>query len=121
MPTDLGALPTDMGGLTSMLGGVPGVSGDCMSLLGIILGVSSLFLGPTLGGQPITQQQVDQAFTGMGTIPDELKAPLNVIHQAAEQAVGKSSTEALQILGSDQVSAAMDQLSKYSDTKCGGS
>lgn len=121
LPTDLGSLPTDLGSLPTNLGSIPGVSDDCMSLLGILMGVSSLFLGPTLGGQPITKEQVDQAFNGMGVIPDELKAPLDVIHQAAEQAVGKSSTEALQILGSDKVSAAMNQLTDYSDSKCGGS
>lgn len=114
LPSGIGTLPTD-------LGSIPGVDSSCLSVAGILMSVGVLFLAPTLGGKPLTKDQVDQAFAGIGEVPPELKQPVQVLHDAALQAVGKSATEAAAIVGSDTVNQAMDALSKYTDTKCGGS
>jgi len=117
LPTDLGSLPTDLGSL----GSIPGLDSGCLAAAGILISVPFLFLTPTLGGQALTKQDVDQAFANLGEIPDELKQPVQVLHDAAVQAIGKSGTEASDILNSDKVNAALDAITKYTDAKCGGS
>jgi hypothetical protein len=117
LPTDLGSLPTDLGDL----GSIPGLDPGCLAAAGILISVPFLFLGPSLGSQALTQKDVDQAFSGLGDIPDELKQPVQVLHDAAIQAIGKSGTEASDILSSDKVNAALDTISQYTDAKCGGS
>lgn len=109
MPT---AFPTD-------LSGIPGLSDQCLAVSGLAITVGMLLIAPMMG-QPLTKQQVDQAFAQMGDVPAELQQPMAVLHDAAEQSIGKSTTEAAAILGSDQVSKAMDALSQYMDAQCGG-
>ena len=91
-----------------------------MAILGILT-LPVLFLGPTLGGQPLTQEQVDKAFSGLGDVPAELQQPVQALHDAAVQAIGKSGADAAAILDSDQVNSAMDAINNYADTQCGGS
>lgn len=107
------AIPTD-------LGVIPGVNGECLAVAGIVLSVSVLFLAP-MTGQPLTKDQVDQAFAQMGDVPAQLKQPVQVLHDAAVQAIGKSAEQAQAILQSDKVSKAMDTVSNYADSKCGSS
>jgi hypothetical protein len=117
-PLPTGGLPT---GMPTDLSGIPGISEECLAVAGLLMSVGILFIAPVMGGQPLTQQQVDQAFAQMGQVPPELAQPMQVLHAAAVQAIGKSAAEAAQILESAEVSKAMDALSKYSDDKCGGS
>jgi hypothetical protein len=121
LPTDLGSLPTDLGSLPTDLGSIPGLDPGCLEAASILITVPFLFLTPTMGGKALTQGDVDKAFGNLGDIPDELKEPVQVLHDAAVQAIGKSGTEASQILSSDAVTKALDTISSYSDAKCGGS
>jgi hypothetical protein len=117
-PLPPGGLPS---GMPTGLSGVPGISDQCMAVAGLSMTIGLLLIAPLMGSQPLTQEQVDQAFAQMGDIPPELQQPMQVLHDAAVQAVGKPAAQAAEILGSDQVSKAMDTLSKYLDDACGGS
>lgn len=127
LPTDLSGLPTDLTDLTGLptdltdLSNIPGISDDCMAIVNAMIAIGTMFLAPTLGGTSLTQDQVDQAFKGLDSAPSDIQPAIKTLHDAANQAVGKSSTEALAILGSDAVSKAFDDLSKYSDQHCGSS
>jgi hypothetical protein len=119
--TDLSQIPGLTGIPTALTGlsNIPGVSGQCLAMVNVFIAVSSLFLGPTLGGQALTQQQVDQAFQGMNQAPAELQDDIKTLHDAADQAVGKTPAQALAILTADPVTKALNALSDYTDTQCG--
>lgn len=111
----LSGLPTDLSDLTN----IPGISGQCLAVLNVFLAVSTLFLGPTLGGAALTQDQVDNAFKGMDQAPAELQPAIKVLHDAASQAVGKPLAQALTIVAADPVTNALKALSDYTDAQCG--
>jgi hypothetical protein len=116
------ALPTDLiTSALSELSNIPGVSNDCLAVASAVVAIGLLIAGPALGGQALTQNQVDQAFKGLESAPAELQPAIKTLHDAANQAVGKSGADALAILGSDDVSKALDQLSNYTSKQCGGS
>jgi hypothetical protein len=117
LPT--GGLPT--GGLPTDMTGIPGISDQCLAVANLSMTIGFLLIAPMMGSQPLTQEQVDQAFAQMGDIPPDLQQPMQVLHDAAVQAIGKPVAQAAEILGSDKVSQAMDTLSKYLDDACGGS
>jgi hypothetical protein len=111
----LSGLPTEL----SELSNIPGVNNDCLAVASAAIAIGLLIAAPALGGQPLTKDQVDQAFKGLDSAPAAIQPAIKTLHDAAIQAVGKSPAEALSILGSDTVSKAMDTLSQYSDKQCG--
>ena len=105
------ALPTDLiTSALSELSNIPGVSNDCIAVASAVVAIGLLIASPVLGGQALTQEQVDQAFKGLESAPAELQPAIKTLHDAASQAVGKSGADALAILGSDDVQKALDQL-----------
>lgn len=115
-------LPTDLiTSALSELSNIPGVNNDCIAVAAAVVAIGLLIAGPALGGAAITQDQVNQAFNGLDSAPAEIQPAIKTLHDAANQAVGKSGADALAILGSDDVSKAMDQLSDYTSKQCGGS
>jgi hypothetical protein len=116
------ALPTDLiTSALSELSNLPGINNDCIAVAAAVVAIGLLIAAPALGGAAITQDQVDQAFKGLDGAPAEIQPAIATLHNAANQAVGKSGGDALAILGSDDVSKAMDQLSNYTSKQCGGS
>jgi hypothetical protein len=113
----MSGLPTDLSDLTN----IPGLGGECLAVASAVLAISTLFLAPTLSGTPLTQDQVDKAFQGLSSAPSDLQPAIKTLHDAANQAVGKSQAEAISILTADPVTKALDQLSAYTDKQCGGS
>ncbi len=114
LPTDLMALPTDLGDL--------GMNAECLAVSGVVMAMGLLVVASMMGGtQAITQEDLEQAFAGMGDVPPELSAPLQTLRDAATKAMGKPSAEAGAIMSSDDVANAMDVLSTYVESKCGGS
>jgi hypothetical protein len=60
-----------------------------------------------MGEEGITQEQVDQIFQGTDHAPAGVQADLKTLHDAAEQAVGQSWSDADTILNTDQVDQAL--------------
>lgn len=120
LPSDLtmpsGVFPTDLSDLAS----IPGLDPGCLAAAGIAMGFGMLMLAPIMGGQQVTADDVNQAFSDLGEVPPELKETVDVLHKAAVAATGQPLTKAAEILGTPEVTKAMDTLSKYSDAKCGG-
>lgn len=114
-----GSLPTDLADLTS-LAGLPGLGAGCLTAAGIAMGFGMLMIAPMLGGAEVTKSDVDQAFANLGDVPPELTDAVDVLHKAAVAATGQPLAKAADILGSPEVTRAMDELSAYTDAKCGG-
>jgi hypothetical protein len=55
----------------------------------------------------VTQEQIDQLFQATDQAAPEVQADLKTLHDAAEQATGKSPSDADAILNSDQVNGAL--------------
>ena len=94
---------------------------DCMGVLSAYSTIA-LALLPTLSGGSGTYDagQIAQAISGMGgEVPTVLKADFETLSAAAKASSGKSLTEAGQILGAPAVTAASDDITKWTDANCG--
>ncbi|MBN9611270.1 MAG: hypothetical protein J0I11_18375 [Actinobacteria bacterium] len=109
-------LPTDLSNLTN----IPGLDPGCLAAAGIAMGFGMLMLAPIMGGQQVTADDVNKAFADLGEVPPELKGVVDVLHKAAVAATGQSLAKAAEIMGTPEVTKAMDDLSKYTDAHCGG-
>lgn len=110
----------DLTDLTSAVGDLSGILGPgCMEALNLSMTLGLTIAGPMMGTQ-LTEADIDKAFEGSASAPPELQGAVDALHKAALAAVGKPTAEAVQILGSDDVSAAMDQISKWVDANCDG-
>lgn len=67
-----------------------------------------------------TQEDVDRAFTFAGAVPDRAKGYFDTLHEAAEQAVGKSPQEVEAIMNGPAAWSANHQLLQYIGRQCDG-
>lgn len=111
----------DLTSAQSALGDLSGLlSDECLAVAGLSMTVGLLLAAPFIGQSELTADDVSKAFDGLDKVPPELQDEMKVLHDAAVAATGKSLTEATTILGSDEVSAAFDQISTYLSAHCDG-
>ena len=109
------------GDSASVTGGGLTMNPDCMGVLSAYSTIA-LALLPTLSGGQGTYNATDiaSAISGLGgKVPDALKGDFETLGNAAKAASGKSMTEAGAILGTPAVSAASDDITKWTDANCG--
>ena len=95
---------------------------DCMGVLSAYSTIALALLPSLTGGGQGTYDagQVASAISGLGgQVPIALKGDFATLGNAAKAASGKSLTEAGTILGAPAVSAASDDITKWTDANCG--
>ncbi|SDO59526.1 hypothetical protein SAMN04515671_1432 [Nakamurella panacisegetis] len=109
------------GGAGRVTGGGFAMNPDCMGVLSAYSTIALALLPSLSSGQGTYDAgQIAQAISGLGgKVPDALKGDFETLGSAAKAASGKSLTEAGQILGTPAVSAASDDITKWTDANCG--
>lgn len=94
--------------------------GGCMEVANVLMGWGFALLGPLMEGTTLTQQDADEMFPATGALPAEIEAHVAVLRTAIDGAVGKPQSTVIEIVGSPEVTDAMNGLTAYSENLCGG-
>lgn len=115
---DLGALLEgfgEMGGTD--LGGILG--SECLQAASLSMSLGLALVKPSIG-QPLTQAEADDLIDSLSQMPPELAGAAATLREALQQSVGASATDAQQLLGNRDIDDAMDAITDYMDSHCGG-
>lgn len=104
---------TGVADLNDLLG-----SGGCMASAGVLMGWGMALLGPLTEGTELLQQDVDSLFAASADMPAEIQPHIAVLRDSMNAAAGKSQAEVVAIVGTPEVSKAMEALTAYSNAAC---
>lgn len=107
---DLGSSEAD--GENTGDGGSGQNAATCEALQNLWLGFTEI----QMDSETLTQGQVDQLFQGADQAAPDVQPDIKTLHDAAEQAVGKSASETDAILNTDQVNNALVDLQMHNLT-----
>lgn len=105
--------------------GAPGVpsledlfgGGGCMAVTNLLVAWGMTLLGPLTEDTQLTQSDVDAMFEGSADLPAEVRPHITVLQDALNAAVGQPVGTVIDIVGSPEVTDAMDALGAYSETE----
>jgi hypothetical protein len=94
--------------------------GGCMEVANVMMGWGFALLGPLMEGKTLSQEDADALFAATDSIPAEIEPHIAVLRTAIDAAVGQPQSKVVEIVGSPEVTDAMNGLTTYSDSVCGG-
>jgi hypothetical protein len=94
--------------------------GGCMEIANVMMGWGFALLGPLTEGTTLSREDADALFAATESIPAEIEPHIAVLRTAINTAVGKPQSKVVEIVGSPEVTHAMNGLTTYSDSVCGG-
>lgn len=94
--------------------------GGCMEIANVLMGWGFALLGPLTEGTTISREDADALFAATGAMPAEVEPHIAVLRKAIDAAVDQPQSKVVEIVGTPEVTDAMNGLTAYSDSVCGG-
>lgn len=94
--------------------------GGCMEIANVLMGWGFALLGPLKEGTTISREDADALFAATEAMPAEVEPHIAVLRKAIDAAVDQPQSKVVEIVGTPEVTDAMDGLTAYSDSVCGG-